>query len=114
MLVASLLATEGSVMAKADRMVPLSKGSSHCFFCSSVAKRCSVSILPVSGAWQLMASGRMSMLHPEISASVAYSTLVRPLMDGRNRFHRPRSRASTLSRSTTGGSVWSSGPAAAR
>ena len=35
-LVASLEATRGSVMAKAERISPASSGSSHCFFCSGV------------------------------------------------------------------------------
>ena len=71
-------------------------------------------MLPVSGAWQLMASGKMSTLQPEISASCAYSTFVRPLTSGRNRFHSPFARAATFSSSTTGGSVKSSGPTDAR
>ena len=36
MLVASLEATAGSVMAKAERISPLRRGSSHRFFCSGV------------------------------------------------------------------------------
>ncbi len=114
MFVASLEATSGSVMAKPDRIVPSSRGSSHCCFCSSVPNRWMVSMLPVSGAWQLIASGKMSTLQPEISASCAYSTFVRPLIAGRNRFHRPCARASDFSSSTTGGRVWSSGPFSAR
>ena len=35
-------------------------------------------MLPVSGAWQLIASGAMTGDHPEISAIAAYSTLLRP------------------------------------
>ncbi len=54
------------------------------------------------------------MLQPVSSASGAYSRFVRPEIDGRNRFHRPRSLASALSSSMTGGTVWSSGPAARR
>ncbi|CAB4937853.1 unannotated protein [freshwater metagenome] len=114
MFVASLLATAGSVMTNADRIVPSRRGLSHASFCSAVPNRCRVSILPVSGAWQLIASGRMSMLQPEISAKDAYSTFVRPLSLGRNRFHRPRARASALSSSTMGGRVESSGPTLAR
>ncbi len=89
MLVASLLATYGSVIANPERIVPSSSGSSHCSFCSVVPNRWRVSMLPVSGAWQLIASGKMSTLQPEISASCAYSTLVSPLTSGRNRFHSP-------------------------
>ena len=50
MLVASLLATSGSVIAKAERMRPASSGSSQACFCCSVPSRCSSSMLPVSGA----------------------------------------------------------------
>jgi hypothetical protein len=114
MLVASLLATSGSVMANADRISPASSGSSHCFFCSSVPSRCSSSMLPVSGAAQLMASGARSRLHPDSSAIGAYSSWVSPDSAGRNRFHSPRSRARRLSSSTTGGTSWPSGPAARR
>ena len=39
---------------------------------------CSVSMLPVSGAWQLIASGAMTGDQPEISATAAYSRLDRP------------------------------------
>jgi hypothetical protein len=46
--------------------------------CSSVPKRVSTSMLPVSGALQLMASGAISRLRPVISARCAYSRLVRP------------------------------------
>jgi hypothetical protein len=71
MFVASEDATSGSVIANADRISPESNGSSHCCFCSGVANRCSVSMLPVSGAWQLMASGAITGDHPEISATAA-------------------------------------------
>ena len=114
MLRASLEATAGSVIAKALRISPANSGSSHCVRCSSVANRCSVSMLPVSGAAQLVTSGAISMLQPVSSASGAYSRLDSPDSSGRNRFHRPRSLASALSSSTTGGTVWSSGPASAR
>ena len=43
----------GSVMAKAERISPLRRGSSHCSFCSGVPTRSSTSMLPVSGAAQL-------------------------------------------------------------
>ena len=110
MLVASEDATSGSVMANADRIWPSSSGSSHCDFCSGVPNMCSTSMLPVLGASQLIASGAMCELQPVISATAAYSTFVMPETSGRNRFHSPRSRASTFSSSTTGGRVWSSRP----
>ena len=50
MFVASEDATAGSVIAKADRMVPSRSGSSHRSRCSGVAKSSRVSMLPVSGA----------------------------------------------------------------
>ena len=71
-------------------------------------------MFPVSGAAQLVASGAISMLQPVSSASGAYSRLVSPETDGRNRFHSPRSLASFLSSSTTGGTVWSFGPFSSR
>ena len=89
MLRASLLATAGSVIEKPLRISPFSNGSSHCLRCSSVANRCRVSMLPVSGAAQLIASGAISRLQPVSSASGAYSRLVSPDSAGRNRFHRP-------------------------
>ena len=52
----------------------------------------STSMLPVSGAAQLSASGASCGLRPVISASGAYCRLVRPApcsASGRNRFHRP-------------------------
>ena len=55
MLVASLDATWGSVIKNADRISPLSSGSSHFLFCASVPYLARTSILPVSGAAQLTA-----------------------------------------------------------
>ncbi len=72
MLVASEEATSGSVIANALRISPSSSGRSHCSFCSGVPNWVSTSMLPVSGAEQLIASGPM-WLRPEISASGAYS-----------------------------------------
>src|SRR5258705_419445 len=95
MLVASDDATFGSVIAKAERILPSSSGSSHCFFCSGLPYRSMVSMLPVSGAEQLKTSGAMGE-RPMISQSGAYSRLVRPAphsLSGRKRFHTPRSRA---------------------
>ena len=110
MLVASLEATAGSVMPKADRISPSSSGLSQRSFCSSVPSRCSSSMLPVSGAEQFIASGASSRLQPEISARAAYSSWVRPDSSGRKRFHSPCSRASAFSSSTTGGTLLSCGP----
>ena len=107
--VASEDATSGSVMAKAERISPSSSGASHCSFCSGVPNRCSVSMLPVSGAWQLMASGAMTGDQPDTSATAAYSRFESPETLGRNRFHSPRSRACAFSSSTTGGRSHSCG-----
>ena len=112
MLVASELATSGSVITNAERISPSSSGRSQRSFCSGVPNRLSTSMLPVSGAAQLHASGAM-WLRPMISASGAYSTLLSPgaaassLGCGRNRFHSPSSRARSLSSSITGG--WACG-----
>src|SRR5215469_2883 len=105
MLVASDDATLGSVIAKADRIFPSSNGSSHCFLCSAVPYRSSTSMLPVSGAAQLKASGAIGD-RPITSHSGAYSRLLRlapRLLSGRKRFQSPRSRALTLSSSMIGG-----------
>ena len=67
-------------------------------------------MLPVSGAWQFIASGARSLLHPLSSASGAYSSWVSPDSEGRNRFHSPRSRARSFSSSTTGGTRVVVGP----
>ncbi len=71
MFVASEDATSGSVIAKAERISPASSGSSHRCFCSGVPNRCSTSMLPVSGAWQLIASGAITGDQPVISATDA-------------------------------------------
>src|SRR6185369_13275962 len=101
MLVASDEATSGSVIAKAERISPSSSGFSQRALMSAEPYRAMVSMLPVSGAEQL----KTSLDHctrPMISASGAYSWLVRPapsypeaeaLSTGRNRFHRPAARA---------------------
>ncbi len=114
MLRASLEATAGSVIENPLRISPARSGSSHCLLCSSVANRCRVSMLPVSGAAQLVTSGAISRLQPVSSASGAYSRFVSPDTAGRNRFHSPRSLARTLRSSMTGGTVWSLGPASWR
>src|SRR2546429_9912892 len=46
MFVASDEATSGSVIVKSDRILPSSKGSSHCRFCSDVPYRSRTSMLP--------------------------------------------------------------------
>src|SRR3954463_2094662 len=105
MLAASEEATSGSVMQKQDRISPSSNGTSHSSCCSAVPNSASTSMFPVSGAEQLSASGAMG-LRPVISASGAYSRLVRPAPHfslGRKRFQRPRLRASCLRSSITGG-----------
>ena len=105
MLVASLEATSGSVIANADRISPSSSGRSHMSFCSWVPKIVSTSMLPVSGAEQLHASLAI-VLRPMISASGAYSALVRPgphSLCGWKRFHSPRLRASAFNFSITAG-----------
>ncbi len=56
MLVASDEATSGSVIAKAERILPSSSGFSHCSVCAASAARCRSSMLPVSGALQLKTS----------------------------------------------------------
>lgn len=113
MLVASDEATSGSVIAKAERITPSSSGSSQVFFCCSVPKSLSTSMLPVSGAAQLSAGGARWRLRPVISASGAYCRLVSwgPRL-GRKRFHSPRRRASRLSSSTTGGALQTASPTA--
>ena len=77
MLVASELATAGSVIANAERISPSSSGASHRSFCSGVPNSVRTSMLPVSGAEQLHASEAM-WLRPMISASGAYSRFERP------------------------------------
>ena len=102
MLVASELATSGSVMAKHERISPRSSGASHASRCAGVANRCSSSMLPVSGAEQLNTSEAQNT-RPMISASGAYSRLARRVPGsssasaGRNRFHRPSALARALS-----------------
>jgi hypothetical protein len=70
MLVASLDATAGSVMANPDRIVPSRSGSSHSAFCASEPYCTSTSALPVSGAAQLKTSGARK-LRPVTSATGA-------------------------------------------
>lgn len=76
-LVASLLATSGSVMAKQLLISPASNGFSHCSFCSLLPYLINTSMFPVSGAWQLKTSGA-HMLRPMTSHIWAYSQLLSP------------------------------------
>src|SRR5262249_16154533 len=76
-LVASDDATEGSVMAKHERISPASKGLSQRSFCSAVPERATTSLFPVSGGEQLNTSAAIT-LRPMISHSGAYSRLVSP------------------------------------
>ena len=50
-------ATHGSVIAKHERISPSSSGRSHCSCCSGVPNWARISMLPVSGAAQFVASG---------------------------------------------------------
>ena len=84
-------------------MVPALSGSRYFAFCSSVPKRWKVSMLPVSGACELMASGAMTGDQPVISETAANSRFEIPDHSGRKRFHRPRRCASALRSSITGG-----------
>src|SRR5207253_11064121 len=77
MLVASELATSGTVIANAERISPLSRGSSHVFFCSSVPNCARISIFLVFGAAQLHTSEPQPTLRM-ISARYAYSSVVSP------------------------------------
>ena len=70
MFVASELATSGSVIAKLERISPSSSGRSQRSCCSGVPNCVRTSMLPVSGALQLHASGPIG-LRPMISASGA-------------------------------------------
>ena len=93
MFVASLEAMSGSVIRKAERIDPSSKGPSHCFFCASLPYLAMTSIFPVSGAAQLTASEALLDL-PNISAMRPYSTFEKPAPSlkwflGRNMFHNP-------------------------
>src|SRR6202050_2833730 len=95
MFVASEDATSGSVMQKEERISPANSGLSQRSFCASKPYFTSTSMLPVSGALQLKTSGAIDE-RPVISASGAYSTLVRPapyFLSGRKQFHRPAARA---------------------
>ena len=70
MLLASELDTAGSVIAKQDRIVPSSSGTSHSRCWAAVPNSTSSSMLPVSGAEQLTASEAIAE-RPMISASGA-------------------------------------------
>ena len=107
MLVASELATSGSVIKKALRILPSSSGLSHRSFCSCVPYLANTSILPVSGAAQFVASDATPLL-PRYSAINPYSRFEKPAPSlkwffGRNMFHSPNSFARFLRSSRTGG-----------
>mmetsp|Transcript_75997 Transcript_75997/g.203911 ORF Transcript_75997/g.203911 Transcript_75997/m.203911 type:complete len:201 (-) Transcript_75997:162-764(-) len=112
MLVASELATAGSVMAKAERIFPSNRGVNHLAFCSSLPYLISTSMLPVSGALELKISGEKGMC-PMISASRAYSSLEKPcpyftsgsISTGTHGFQRPSAFAFSFSVSMIGGTV---------
>jgi hypothetical protein len=107
MFVASLLATSGSVIKKADRILPSSNGSIHCLFCFSVPYLANTSMLPVSGAAQFVASdakwpwARTSAIKPYSRLEKPAPSLKCPL--ARNMFQRPSLRALTLSSSMIAG-----------
>ena len=63
-------ATSGSLIAKQERMSPLSSGSSQRARCGASAKSCSSSMLPLSGALQLKTSAAQGT-RPMVSASGA-------------------------------------------
>jgi hypothetical protein len=67
MLVASLDATCGSVIRKAERILPSSNGSSQRRFCCSVPYLAMTSMLPVSGAAQLVAYPSISIPYTSTS-----------------------------------------------
>ncbi len=104
MLVASDEATSGSVIANPERILPFSRGSSHRCFCSGEPNIASSSMFPVSGGAQFRAAGAMCIEWPVISANGAYCRFVSPapFSPGRNRFHRPRRRASARSSARMG------------
>mmetsp|Transcript_2048 Transcript_2048/g.5049 ORF Transcript_2048/g.5049 Transcript_2048/m.5049 type:complete len:243 (-) Transcript_2048:282-1010(-) len=84
MLVASLEATPGSVMAKALRICPASRGLSHCSFCSGVPYFSRTSMFPVSGAVQFIARFARGNA-PSSSPMGAYSSTESPLTSGRKK-----------------------------
>ena len=77
MLVASELATHGSVIAKQERVLPSSSGSRNRSRWKGVANLASNSMLPVSGAEQFVASCDSGDA-PISSHSGAYSRVVSP------------------------------------
>mmetsp|Transcript_16871 Transcript_16871/g.32936 ORF Transcript_16871/g.32936 Transcript_16871/m.32936 type:complete len:276 (-) Transcript_16871:161-988(-) len=94
--VASLLATPGSVIAKAERMVPSNSGDSHRAFCSSVPYFCRTSMLPVSGAEQFIAKFAAGQV-PRISWIGEYSRTLRPHTSGRKKLNKPLDFAFSMS-----------------
>ena len=128
MFVASELATAGSVMAKHDRISPVSNGRNHRSCCSTEPYRNKTSMLPVSGAEQLNASLAQT-LAPMTSARYAYSRFVSPgpansvdsspslgrifnsaaLSRGSHKFHNPALLAAVFNDSTAGDTLHRSG-----
>mmetsp|Transcript_95895 Transcript_95895/g.205740 ORF Transcript_95895/g.205740 Transcript_95895/m.205740 type:complete len:266 (-) Transcript_95895:256-1053(-) len=102
-LVASLEATPGSVMAKAERISPLSNGSNHSFFCSALPNFSMTSMLPVSGAEQFIAKFAAPFM-PRISAIGEYSRTESLHTSGKKRFMMPRDFASARKLRRIGGS----------
>ena len=91
---------------------PSSSGNSQRSCCSGLPNSARSSMLPVSGAAQLNASGPSTGDRPMSSARGAYWRLVRPppcSWPVRKRFHRPRSRAWRRSSATIGGVDHASG-----
>ena len=70
--------TSGSVIEKNERAVPSTSGRRKRSFCSSVPKRCRISPLPASGAWQLKTSCAQ-VLRPISSFRSAYSRKPEPV-----------------------------------
>mmetsp|Transcript_76938 Transcript_76938/g.212617 ORF Transcript_76938/g.212617 Transcript_76938/m.212617 type:complete len:291 (+) Transcript_76938:512-1384(+) len=103
MLVASLDATPGSVIAKAERISPFSNGSNHCLFCCSLPNLSRTSMLPVSGAEQFIARFAAPFM-PRISAMGEYSSTDSLETSGKKRFMIPRDFASARSWLRMGGS----------
>ena len=107
MFVASDEATSGSVIENAERIVPSSSGSSQRCCCSAVPNSDSSSMLPVSGAEQLMRLGR----DPRVAARDLGQRRVLEVgqaapcswVRGQEQVPQPALRASALSSSSTGG-----------
>ena len=71
MLRASEEATPGSVMQNAERISAANNGCNQRSCCSGVPNMCRISMFPVSGAAQFMASGAIAGERPDNSAITA-------------------------------------------